>query len=184
MEARVSKIDSDIAAIQLDVREFRTDMKAAYESIAYLRTAVATIDGKINALGEKVEAGARATDAKLTALNDKLDASVNAIEATVAGSSEATDARFITFYTKFAALNDKLDTHIKSTESRFDKIDARFDLLSAKLVEVTKGLDEKITALGVDVAKLQGSMLSIVVGIAVVALRFSVGRWAAETLCQ
>ncbi len=61
MEARVSKVESDIAAMQVDIREIRGDMKAANESIADLKAAVATVDGKINALDVKIDCKVDAT---------------------------------------------------------------------------------------------------------------------------
>ncbi|MEJ0040449.1 MAG: hypothetical protein WDO68_31245 [Gammaproteobacteria bacterium] len=78
MEARIAKIESDVAKIQVDVCELHTEVKAANESIADLRVAVATVDGKIDASSErldgKIGALSKEVDTRFNALNAKVDA--------------------------------------------------------------------------------------------------------------
>jgi chromosome segregation ATPase len=77
MEARVARIESDVAKIQVDVRELRVDMKAANESIADLRVAVAKVDSKIDAatarLDHKIDASTERLDGRIDSLNAKVD---------------------------------------------------------------------------------------------------------------
>jgi hypothetical protein len=56
MEARVAAAEANIEHIQLDVREFRSDMKAANAVIGDVRIAVARIDGRIDTLRAIVDA--------------------------------------------------------------------------------------------------------------------------------
>ena len=58
MQPQSAKVDSATADIKLDIRELRADVKAANESISDLRSAIATMDGKINALNARVDANA------------------------------------------------------------------------------------------------------------------------------
>ncbi len=69
MQEKASTTEANIANIQLDVREFRTDMKAANEAIADVKVTVAVMDGKINALSTKVDA----LDARVGSLESKFD---------------------------------------------------------------------------------------------------------------
>src|SRR5690242_3933562 len=97
MEARVARIESDVAKIQVGVRELRTDMKAANESIADLRVAVATVDGKVDALGErldgKIDALGERLDGKIDALGKRLDGKIDRLDGKVDALSERLDGK-------------------------------------------------------------------------------------------
>ena len=47
MQEKASTTEANIANIQLDVREFRTDMKAAKEAIADVKVTVVVVDGEV-----------------------------------------------------------------------------------------------------------------------------------------
>ena len=94
MEARVARIETDIANIQLDIREFRKGAQAANEATADIRHAVAVLDGKVNTL-------AATLTAKVGELSAKLDAKAEATDARLGSLAEATDI-------KIAALDARL----------------------------------------------------------------------------
>jgi hypothetical protein len=79
MEARVARIESDVASIQnglarieLDIRKLRDGQVAANDAIAQVNVAVAVVDGKVNTLGAKVDALDAKVDAKINALEAKM----------------------------------------------------------------------------------------------------------------
>ena len=102
MEIQVGKTESDVASLKVDVREFRADMKAANESIAEIKTAVAIVDGKIDTVGAelngKIAALSAETSGKFDALNAKvegntkdiakLDAKVSKLDERVIGACD------------------------------------------------------------------------------------------------
>jgi chromosome segregation ATPase len=155
LEVRVSKVESDIATIQVDIRELRGDMKAANESIADLKAAVATVDGKVNALSDKM-------DGKFDALNAKLDANVAALNKKID--------------TNFAVLNERINAHATSTDTRFVALDGKLDKLDAKVTETSKDLGDKIIAMGSKVDQLQGTVNAIGIAITVILGIATVGK--------
>ena len=141
MEERVARIEADVKNIQLDMREFRTDMKAANEATTELKVAVATIDGKINSLSQKVDtqfAGlVQRNDAQFAALTQRNDAQFAALVAKLDTKADAADVKL-------------LETKVTSLSSRVDGLDAK--------VEDTR---EKLGQVGKDVAGLRGMVKAI-----------------------
>jgi len=121
MEDRLPKVESDIATMQLDIRELRGDMKAANEGIADLRTSVATLDGKVNSLSIKL-------DANVQALNEKIDVHVDSLHEKIDGHVRSLHEKIDV---RFNSLNDKIDASAKFTDARHlaleGKVDSGFD---------------------------------------------------------
>lgn len=131
MEDRIERVETDIAGIQLDVREFRKDMEVANESLRDLRDDVARVDGKVDALGGRVDQ-----------LDDKVDVLGGKVEK-LDGEIDALGGRV-----------DKLNGKVDALGGRVDKLDDKVDVLSGKVEK----LDGKVDALGIRVEKLDGKV--------------------------
>ena len=179
MENRVARIETDIANIQLDIREFRKGAQAANEAIADVRNAVAVLDGKVNTLaatltakvGElsaKLDAKSEATDAKLGAQAEATHVKIAALDARLASYAETVDARFDTLEvkidsnareadTRFTALESKIDSNAKATDSKFAALDTKVEKLDAR-VTLT---NETLGVMGQQMAHLDGMVKAI-----------------------
>jgi chromosome segregation ATPase len=144
MEARVARIESDVAKIQVDVRDLRTDMRAANDSIADVRVAITALDGKIDALSERV-------DGKIDALSQSVDGRINAL-------SEKVDGRMNT-------LSDRIDANTESIRKLEAKVDGNHLFLRASLTEMGKNVSdirESIAVLREGIGDLKGSQRMLV----------------------
>ena len=179
MENRVARIETDIANIQLDIREFRKGAQAANEAIADVRNAVAVLDGKVNTLaatltakvGElsaKLDAKSEATDAKLGSQAEATNVKIAALDARLASYAETVDARFDTLEvkidsnareadTRFTALESKIDSNAKATDSKFAALDTKVEKLDAR-VTLT---NETLGVMGQQMAHLDGMVKAI-----------------------
>jgi chromosome segregation ATPase len=147
MEERVARIEADVKNIQLDMREFRTDMKAANEATMELKVAVATIDGKINSLSQKI-------DAQIAALVQRMDARFAALVAKLDTRADAADVKL-------------LDTKLSSLGSRVDGLDAKLEDTREKLGQIGKdvaGLRGMVKAILWVLAGLVGLVMLIPAG--------------------
>ena len=142
MEERVSKTEADIAKIELGMREFSADLKAANEAIVEVKIAVGAVDGKISALNMKVDARAEAVDARFDALDAKIDAHAQTADARFDAMNVKFDAHAKAVDARLDAMNTKLDAHAKTVEVKFGALDTRVGSLESKVDEMGAKLDE------------------------------------------
>lgn len=108
MEARVVKIEVDVLKIQVEMGELRADMKAANQSIADLKSAVATVDGKVDAASARL-------DGKIDALGARLDGRVDAL-------SERVDSGFDAVNERIDKLDAKVDANHRWVRDNFSEL--------------------------------------------------------------
>jgi chromosome segregation ATPase len=161
MEIPVGKTESDVATLKVDVREFRADMKAANESIADLKTAVATVDGKIDALSAEM-------NGRFGALSAEMNGKIDALRAEMNGKFDALRAEM---NGKFAEVNGKLDALSAKVEANTKDI--------AKLDARVSKLDERLMGACDDIADLKAMVKAVlwVLGIGMVGAIGKVFNW-------
>jgi hypothetical protein len=80
MEARIARIESDVANIQNRFANVEVDIGKLRDGLTQATVAIAVVDGKVNTLAAKVDALDAKVDSHFNALSDKIDAKVNALE--------------------------------------------------------------------------------------------------------